>query len=60
MLPLRVKEELKDYLDSLVSRSKSAPSNSKKNHPKAGCMKGTFTLLPGFDEPLDDFKEYME
>lgn len=26
---------------------------------KAGVLKGLIEVLPGFDEPLDDFKEYM-
>ena len=26
---------------------------------KAGTLKGLIDVLPGFDEPLDDFKEYM-
>ena len=34
--------------------------NSVERHPKAGCMKGTFNLNSGFDEPLEDFKEFME
>jgi len=31
----------------------------KKRNPKFGCAKGTFVLAPDFDEPLEDFKEYM-
>jgi hypothetical protein len=27
--------------------------------PKYGCAKGQIYLSPDFDEPLDDFKEYM-
>lgn len=27
---------------------------------RAGFLKGTFTMKDDFDEPLDDFKEYME
>jgi len=31
-----------------------------RKHPKAGCMKGTFTYMSDdFNEPLDEFKEYM-
>ena len=29
------------------------------NRRKAGALKGLIDVLPGFDEPLDDFKEYM-
>ena len=28
--------------------------------PKPGCMKGKIWLAEDFDEPLDDFQEYME
>jgi antitoxin (DNA-binding transcriptional repressor) of toxin-antitoxin stability system len=34
-----------------------APSRPR---PKAGTLKGKIRLSPDFDEPLDDFKEYME
>ena len=27
---------------------------------KAGLLKGKIQMLPGFDEPLVDFREYME
>jgi len=31
-----------------------------KKHPRAGCMKGVFTYMSDdFNEPLEDFKEYM-
>jgi antitoxin (DNA-binding transcriptional repressor) of toxin-antitoxin stability system len=29
-------------------------------HPKAGTLKGNIWMSPDFDEPLEDFKEYME
>ncbi|MEX0966537.1 MAG: DUF2281 domain-containing protein [Bacteroidia bacterium] len=31
----------------------------KNKQPKLGSGKGTFTMKPGFDEPLDDFAAYM-
>jgi len=31
-----------------------------KKHPHAGCLKGIFTYMSDdFNEPLEDFKEYM-
>lgn len=30
-----------------------------KRIPKFGCAKGTFKMADDFDEPLDDFKDYM-
>jgi hypothetical protein len=39
---------------------KREPNSAKKRHPYAGCMKGVFTCMSDdFNEPLDDFKEYM-
>lgn len=31
----------------------------EKYKPGFGCMKGAFEMAPDFDEPLEDFKEYM-
>ncbi len=57
-LPNHLKTEISEYLDFLISK-KTQKKNSGKKHPKAGCMKGTFKMSPDFDEPLDEFKEYM-
>jgi hypothetical protein len=58
-LPNPLKAEVIDYMDFLVSRRLKRKKEFDK-HPIAGCMKGTFKMSPDFDEPLDDFKEYME
>lgn len=50
-LPIRVKAEME---------SVAAPA---KRFAKPGLWKnlpGTFWMTPDFDEPLEDFKEYME
>ena len=31
-----------------------------KKTPQPGCMKGKIWMSDDFDEPLEDFKEYME
>ena len=54
-----LKAEILDYMDFLISR-RLKKKNGFAKHPQAGCMKGTFKMSPDFDEPLDDFKEYME
>ena len=43
----------------------SAVAQSKKSHEVSkesmlGCMKGKIWMSDDFDEPLEDFKEYME
>ena len=59
MLPGKLKTEISDYMDFLISK-RLHKKKFFERHPKAGCMKGTFKMSPDFDEPLDDFKEYME
>jgi len=56
-LPDTIKTEILDYMEYLIQKYKE---KKIKKHPKAGCMKGIFKMKEGFDEPLDDFKEYME
>lgn len=36
------------------------PRAVKKRKRQFGSAKGLISMAPGFDEPLDDFKEYME
>jgi hypothetical protein len=56
-LPQSIQNEIFDYMEFLIQKY-----NHKRNkvHPKAGCMKGTFQMSSDFNEPLIDFKEYME
>ncbi len=66
-LPEALKQELLDFFEFLVLKYKSQGGQKKedkqptqsKSTPKAGFLKGTFILSPDFDEPLEDFKEYM-
>jgi len=54
-LPDDLKHEVADFIAFL----------SKKNKPKVrkdrkfGAAKGMFVMSPDFDEPLEDFKDYM-
>ena len=59
LLPDSLKSEINDYIDFLREKKLKKKVTPKK-HPKAGCMKGTFKMSSDFDEPLEDFKEYME
>lgn len=51
-----LKKEVSDFIDHLLSKHKS---KSKIKKPKFGSAKGRFKMAPDFDEPLEDFKEYM-
>jgi hypothetical protein len=55
-LPTDLKSEVSDFIDFLLSKRKK---EIKKKQPKFGCAKGEIYMSPDFDEPLDDFKEYM-
>jgi hypothetical protein len=55
-LPDDLKAEVSDFVDFLATKRKKAQANKK---PVFGSGKGMFVLKPGFDEPLEDFQEYM-
>ncbi len=55
-LPDNLKSEVDDFIDFLTTKNKG---KNKKNKPTFGSGKGMFVLKPDFDEPLEDFKEYM-
>ena len=71
-LPETIKQELAAFLEYLVFKHQLQQKQdflpkkngdnkpaTKKAVPKAGFLKGTFSMSPDFDEPLEDFKEYM-
>ncbi|MBW8049247.1 MAG: DUF2281 domain-containing protein [Cytophagales bacterium] len=55
-LPENLKVEVFDFVDFLLQKDKK---KKKKHSLKAGCLKGTFIMSDDFDEPLEDFKDYM-
>lgn len=56
ILPADLKKQVSDFVDFLLERS----ARQKKNIiPKFGSAKGKIRMAPDFDEPIDDFKEYM-
>lgn len=67
LLPEHLKQQVLDYIEFLLSReakakepqkeSKETPSHKFK--PGFGGAKGMIKLAPDWDEPLEDFKEYM-
>lgn len=57
-LPEHLKAKVNEFMDSLVSKE-SKPSKEHPNKPVFGSAKGMFVMKPGFDEPLEDFKDYM-
>jgi len=55
-LPENLKEEVKDFIGFLKSKSKEKVEIKER---KFGYAKGFFEMSDDFDEPLEDFKEYM-
>jgi hypothetical protein len=55
-LPADLKSEVNDFIDFLLSKRKK---HIKNKIPKYGCAKGQIYISLDFDEPLDDFKDYM-
>ncbi len=56
-LPEQLKQEALHYVEFL--QAKHNAQNGKRINRKAGSAKDKFKLAPDFDEPLEDFKEYM-
>lgn len=54
-LPPDLKKEVADFVDFLISKSKT----EKKAIAKFGSAKGKIKMTEDFDEPLEDFNEYM-
>ena len=57
-LPPKLKSEVIDFVNFLESKKKSSRRETGKKRI-FGYAKNTITLKPDFDEPLEDFKEYM-
>ena len=55
-LPVNLKKEVVDFIDFITSKKKNT---NKYKTPKFGSGKGMFVIKPDFDEPIEDFKEYM-
>ena len=55
--PLQYQQEVVDFIDFIEEKKIKAVEPKKR---KFGSMKGIVTYMsPDFDEPLEDFKEYM-
>ncbi len=51
-----LKQDLLLYIDFLLTKQKE---KDKTRIPVFGSAKGTFKMAADFDDPLEDFKEYM-
>ena len=58
VLPENLKQEVLDFIGYLIMKYSKDQKN--KPFPKFGSAKGKYILATDFDEPLEDFKAYME
>jgi hypothetical protein len=56
-LPNSMKVEIVDFIEFLTQKYR--PVKKEKVIPQYGSLKGTFKMADDFDEPLEDFKEYL-
>ena len=57
VLPEPTQAALLQLVEALAAAPEETPSKPK---PQSGSAKGLITIGPEFDEPLEDFKPYME
>ena len=55
-LPADMQKEVSDFIDFLQQKAKKQKTKMKRMF---GYAKGSITIKPGFDDPLEDFKDYM-
>jgi uncharacterized protein DUF2281 len=55
-LPADLKKEVSDFVEFLKQKAKPKTRLKKR---QLGAAKGLILMSPDFDEPLEDFKEYM-
>jgi hypothetical protein len=55
-LPADLKKEVSDFVEFLKQKAKP---KVKLKRRQLGAAKGLIKMSPDFDEPLEDFKDYM-
>ena len=67
-LPEEAKQTASEFIAFLHARTRITSGQKENNTYKIseklpssgfGCMRGMFKMAPDFDEPLEDFKDYM-
>lgn len=61
-LPADLKKEAKNYIEKLIEKTKNkqeSNNNKKIANRVFGSLKGQIHLSDDFDDPLEDFKDYM-
>jgi len=48
-----------EFIEFLEQKAKKGEEKDNKPLPKFGSARGMFVMRDDFDEPLEDFKDYM-
>ena len=58
-LPEGLKKEVLDFMEYLIEKHKDKINKKSHKKPNFGSCKGLFIIPDDFDEPMEDFQEYM-
>lgn len=59
-LPPNLKQEVRDFVEFLKQKAdKAEKANSRNPQRLYGVLKGKIEISEDFDDPIDDFKDYM-
>lgn len=56
-MPAEMRKKVADYIESLLLEASSKPNKKKERVP--GLAKGMIIMKDNFDDPIEDFKDYM-
>jgi hypothetical protein len=61
LLPVEKQKEVQDFVDFLLTKlnKENAEASNEVRKSGFGALKGMFVMSDDFDEPLEDFKDYM-
>jgi hypothetical protein len=59
-LPDLYKQEVEDFIEFLISKTYKKKTINSKSRGGLGMSKGKYNMSKDFEEPLEDFKEYMK
>jgi hypothetical protein len=59
-LPEELQKERLDFVEYLIEKHEDKFQSKSRKTPTFGSCKGLFVIPSDFDEPAEDFQEYME
>jgi hypothetical protein len=58
-IPPAYQGEVEDFIDFILEKKVAKPSHATPSKRIIGLLKGKMKMSPDFDDPLEDFKDYM-